>query len=59
VGQEWAVLWMATNNNGGTTYFIPMKVVDVCPDDNVRKCIIDTHGGIAYEEWKRDTPKTP
>lgn len=30
-GREWAMLWMATNNNGGSSYFIPRTIVDQCP----------------------------
>jgi hypothetical protein len=30
--RTWAILWMATNNNGGPSYFIPKAVVDQCPN---------------------------
>jgi hypothetical protein len=31
-GRAWAIMWMATNNNGGPTYFIPKAIVDQCPN---------------------------
>jgi hypothetical protein len=57
-GREWAVLWMATSDTGGPSYFIPKSIVDQAPDNNVEKCMIDTNGEIVEENWKNG-PSNP
>lgn len=50
-GREWAMIWMATNNNGGDSYFIPASAIKAAPFNNVEQSIILTHGEIVEENW--------
>ena len=51
-GKEWAYLWLATNNSGGPTYFIPKAVVLSAPNNNVEKSIILTNGELLVDSWR-------
>jgi hypothetical protein len=41
--KEWVFLFMATNNAGGHSYFIPMEIADLVP--NIKKSVIESNNG--------------
>ncbi len=54
-GREWAMWWLATNNNGGDSYFIPQSVIKAVPGNTIEESIKLTNDGKLVEEnWVRD-----
>ncbi len=55
-GREWVMFWIATNNNGGPSYFIPKSVIQAVPGNTIEASIILTNGSLVEENWvKNDT----
>lgn len=50
-GREWAMWWLATNNNGGDSYFIPKPVIQAVPGNTIEGSIILTNGTLVEENW--------
>ncbi len=51
-GRTWAIIWMATNNNGGNAYFIPKCVVEQCPNIEIIMKLSSVDGRV--EEMNKD-----
>ena len=50
-GREWAMWWLATNNSGGNSYFIPKSVIKEVPGNTIEGSIILTNGELVEEDW--------